>query len=105
MTAAQIDPTLLDRLSDQFDAECQTRHLMGQNKYGPVKFLEVNSLEMAMQEVIDLANYARYTWMKLALLAHLDSGGTVDGNEADHPTDAVQGPAPITFFNPYRREE
>lgn len=105
MTAVEIHPALLDRLSEQFDAECQERHLMGQKKYGPVKFLEVNSLQMAMQEVIDLANYARYTWIKLALMAHLDSGGTVDGKEVDHPTDVVQGPAPTTFFNPYRREE
>jgi hypothetical protein len=41
---------------------------MGAEKYGPVKFLEVDSLEMAMEEVIDLGNYARYTFIKLYLL-------------------------------------
>lgn len=74
-----IDPTILQKLSDEFDAVLQQRHIMGQEKYGPVKFLEVNSLEEAMAEVADLANYARYTWIKLALMAHLlDKSGPVE---------------------------
>jgi hypothetical protein len=46
----------------------QARHLMGQEKYGPIKFTHVNTLKEAREEVIDLANYALYTYIKLCLL-------------------------------------
>lgn len=44
------------------------RHEMGQEKYGPIKFMNVNTLEEAMEEVVDLGNYALYTFMKLYVL-------------------------------------
>lgn len=108
--ANEVDPSLIQALSDQFDVECQTRHEMGQKKYGPVKFLEVNAAHEAMAEVVDLANYARYLWIKLAILSAYDpstgsnapSFATEDQTpvEPDYPTDK---PANISFFNPYRR--
>ena len=49
---------------------CQERHDLGQEKYGAGKFLGVNTLEEAMFEVIDLANYARYTFIRLMLMNH-----------------------------------
>lgn len=58
----------IEHASESFDALTMARHEMGAEKYGEVKFLEVDSLEMAMEEVIDLANYARYTFIKLYLL-------------------------------------
>jgi hypothetical protein len=58
----------LDDLSEEFNTVCQLRHDMGAKKYGPVNFLEVDSIEMAIEEVIDLANYARYTFIKLRLI-------------------------------------
>lgn len=48
-----------------FDQMCQERHTKGAEKYGPLKFLSANTLEEAMEEVVDLANYARYTFIKL----------------------------------------
>jgi hypothetical protein len=44
------------------------RYIMGEKKYGPVNFMTVDSIEMALEEVADLANYARFTWIKLRLL-------------------------------------
>lgn len=41
---------------------------MGAKEYGPTGFLQADTLRMAMEEVIDLANYARYTYIRLALL-------------------------------------
>jgi hypothetical protein len=41
---------------------------LGEQKYGPIKFLSVDTLEEAMQEVLDLANYARMTYIKLYIL-------------------------------------
>jgi hypothetical protein len=55
-------------LSDAFDAETQRKHTLGAQKYSAVRFLEVDSLSMAMEEVIDMANYARFSWIKLAML-------------------------------------
>lgn len=46
----------------------EERHQMGQEKYGVIKFMEVNTLEEAMEEVVDLGNYAMYTFLKLYVL-------------------------------------
>lgn len=54
--------------SARFFAAMEQRHLMGQEKYGPIKFAAVNTLREAKEEVIDLANYAMYTYLKLDLL-------------------------------------
>lgn len=55
-------------VSDAFDAACQEKHELGVKKYSAVRFLEVDSVAMAMEEVVDLANYARFTYIKLAML-------------------------------------
>jgi hypothetical protein len=52
-----------------FDQMCQDRHDKGAEKYGALKFMENNTLDEAMEEIVDLANYARYTFIKLYLLA------------------------------------
>lgn len=54
--------------SEEFDTMCQQRHDMGEKKYGPGKFLSVDTMEEALQEIVDLANYARYTYVKVRLL-------------------------------------
>ena len=64
----EVGVDALSVASDAFDAMVRDRHLMGAEKYGPVKFLEIDSVEMALEEVADLANYARYTFIKLWLL-------------------------------------
>lgn len=58
----------LEKYSEEFDLVCSTRHDMGAEKYGPGKFLTVDTLQEAIEEVIDLANYARYTFIKLRAL-------------------------------------
>lgn len=52
----------------QFDQMCQDRHNRGAEKYGPLKFLGANTLEEALEELVDLANYARYTFIKIWFL-------------------------------------
>lgn len=63
-----ISPEELSALSIEFDEMCQARHAMGAEKYGPVNFMKVDSIEMALEELADLANYTRYTFIKLRLL-------------------------------------
>jgi len=59
---------MLNGLSNEFDQRCFERHEMGQKKYGPNTFLNVDSIEMAIEELIDLENYVRYTFIKLRML-------------------------------------
>lgn len=58
----------IEEASQEFDNMCQERHAMGNEKYGQVQFLQVDSISMALEEIADLANYARYTFIKLYLL-------------------------------------
>lgn len=59
---------VLQDLSDEFDRLCAERHEAGAEKYGPLKFAGADTLEEALQEVLDMANYVRYTYIKLRLL-------------------------------------
>lgn len=58
----------LNMLAMEYDQRMIERHDMGREKYGPGKFLTVDTLEEAIQEIIDLGNYAKYTYIKLRLL-------------------------------------
>lgn len=59
---------LINTFGSEFWEMVQARHELGEKKYGPGKFLVVDTLEEAVQEVVDLANYACYTFVKLRLL-------------------------------------
>lgn len=59
---------LTQEASALFFGMMQERHLMGEQKYGPIKFMQVNTLEEAMEELADLGNYAMYTFMKIFVL-------------------------------------
>jgi hypothetical protein len=71
---AEADPEMVEfaefiaSISREFDDRTMQRHEMGGQKYGPGKFLVVDTLEEALDEILDLANYARYTFIKLRLL-------------------------------------
>jgi hypothetical protein len=58
----------LREADEAFVARLQERLEKGEQKYGSLKFFEVDTLEEAMLEVLDLANYARFTFIKLFLL-------------------------------------
>jgi len=66
--AAQELAGVVFALSEEFDRMTEERHGMGAEKYGPGKFLTVDTIEEALHEIVDLANYARYTYIKLRLL-------------------------------------
>lgn len=59
---------LVRQATNAFFDMMQERHNKGQEKYGPIKFMDVNTLIEAMEEVVDLANYALYTFIKLWIL-------------------------------------
>jgi hypothetical protein len=58
----------INALSAEFDARCQERHEMGEQKYGAGTWLKIDTLEMAIEELIDLENYVRFTYVKMRLL-------------------------------------
>ncbi len=51
-----------------FDQLCEERYKAGRDKYGHLTFLSMPTIQMAQEEIIDLANYARFTFVKLELL-------------------------------------
>src|SRR5260370_482448 len=53
-----------------FDKACAEKYQVGKQNYGAFAFIENPTLQMAMDEIVDLANYARFTFIKLALLKH-----------------------------------
>lgn len=72
----------LQAFSEEFDERCKERHELGAEKYGPGKFLTVDTFEEAIQEIIDLANYARYTYVRLrAVQTSLEEKFGVDLDE------------------------
>jgi hypothetical protein len=76
-----LDPALkatVQELSDLFDRTCQERHEKGSEEYGQLTYLENDTVGMLLEELADAANYARYTFIRIALLAR--SAG-VDMNE------------------------
>ena len=59
---------LIQAASNDLDEACLQRHLRGQDKYGEFTFLDNDTVEMAMEEIADMMNYMRYSWIKLWLL-------------------------------------
>lgn len=74
--ASDEEVTLLQHLSEEFDALCQIRGDEGAEEYGPVAFLKAPLIRMAAEELADLTNYARFMYIKLRLLEeHLNASG------------------------------
>jgi len=42
---------------------------MGEEKYGTLTWLENDTLGMALEEIVDMTNYLRYTFIKVFFMA------------------------------------
>lgn len=80
---------LINTFGTEFWELVQARHELGEQKYGPGKFLTVDTMEEALFELADLANYACYTFVKIRLLqerigreAMPDFSKTLDPNQS-----------------------
>jgi hypothetical protein len=58
----------LNKLLADCVIEGERRYDAGQQKYGPNTYLNIDTLQHAIDEVVDLFNYARFTYVKLRLL-------------------------------------
>lgn len=94
----QFLPMLHEQWSKEYDQMCQDRHDMGKEKYGPVKFLEVDSIEMALEEITDMSNYLRYTFIKLKQLQFAIA--SMVPAELDEPVVLGKG----SVVNPYKKD-
>lgn len=68
---AEVPESLVDMINSfgtEFDQMCEQRHNMGAQKYGAGKFLTVDTMEEALFELVDLSNYAKYTYVRIRLL-------------------------------------
>lgn len=63
------DAQQISDLSDAFDLVCAQRMAAGSTEYGPFAFLDNDTLKMALEELVDLSNYAKMTFIKLARLS------------------------------------
>ena len=75
---------LIEKASAEYERRLQERHSTGAEKYGPLAFFEKNTIEEAMEEVLDCSNYLRYTYIKLYLInIQLDAelGGSSESPE------------------------
>jgi hypothetical protein len=108
-----IDSDLLQRLSDEFSALTDSRHEMGAETYGPVKFLEIDTVQMAAEELADLANYSRYLFIKLRLMEmsliergiDLSSGSAEDAGRDDEVPSSPSAFVPskeVSGFLPFK---
>lgn len=72
----------VERFGIEFDNACSDRMAYGKEKYGPGKFLTVDTLQEALYELMDLANYAKFTFIRIRLLQvqldEVDSLGSKD---------------------------
>lgn len=63
-----VEPGVIQEYADLYDEMAQRRHDDGRLKYGALKFEKANTLEEALEELVDLGNYARYTFIKICNL-------------------------------------
>lgn len=61
----------VNEASKMFDEMCQERLAIGAEEYGPMAFLDNDVLNMLVEELLDMANYARMQVMKILLINKL----------------------------------
>lgn len=75
--------------SEGFDQMCQERWAMGAEQYGPIKFLSNDVIQMTIEELVDMSNYARMQVIKLRVLQDmLESSGLLEQVGAGGGVDA-----------------
>lgn len=67
MEAADLTEAI-EAASQAFDQMCQDRHDAGAKEYGAITFLGNDVMRMMIEEMVDVANYARMQVIKLLLL-------------------------------------
>ncbi len=69
---------MLEALNLEFFELCEQRHNAGADEYGPLNFLNVNLPEFIYEEMADIANYARFLFIRVRLLEEMASERGLD---------------------------
>jgi hypothetical protein len=69
-----ITDDLLKTWDSEFDAMVKDRLEMGKRDYGSLGFVKNDVWLMAKEEVIDLANYARFLYYKISAIEEMIEG-------------------------------
>jgi len=59
---------LMEKFNEEFFELTQKRHEAGAVEYGPINFLGVDLPTFIYEEMADIANYARYIYIRMRLL-------------------------------------
>lgn len=89
---------LMEKYNSDFFDLCQQRHEMGAEEYGPLNFLDVDLAEYILEEIADIANYARFMYIRLRLFMEQANESGVDLSKAF--TDEVRGQDELPFDSP-----
>lgn len=85
---------LTEKANHQLDRELLRKGEVGAQKYGEWAFLQNATLDMAMDEIVDLMNYARFTYNKLYIMNEMLKARAQEPNivqEGFVPTSALFG--------------
>jgi hypothetical protein len=55
----------VDEANRAFEIQSRERHLKGEEEYGHNTFLTAPTIDMALEELADFANYMRYTYIQV----------------------------------------
>jgi hypothetical protein len=79
----QLNEEKLNEWSQKFLELANSRHTEGESKYGSGTFLQVDTLQMALEELADMMNYIWYTGIKVMALQEVigGDGSTAQPNE------------------------
>lgn len=73
-----ITPEKMQELSDEFNRLTFSRHTMGAEEYGEFAFLGNDMVQFIAEELADISNYCRYTYMKLRILQEAMNASGLD---------------------------
>lgn len=61
----------METFNSEFFDLCEVRHNTGADEYGSFNFLNVNLPEFIYEEMADIANYARFMYIRVRLLEEI----------------------------------
>lgn len=86
----------IQQLFQLFDKTCAERHAFGAKKYGELDYLDNEVAKMMLEELADVANYARYAFVKVCILI-----GLLEKMREEAKAESEPGPVNSAFFQPH----
>lgn len=96
-----VTEELLQKLHEEFEELTYARHQRGAEEYGPVNYLKVDLPQFIYEEMADIANYARYLYVRVRILEEAARERGLDlsaglSQEGGKPNQVPYGPTAFT---------